>query len=139
MKLAIFLKVAYFLTVLLSFLFINKTLRLSSLKARTAMNAKVSLFVICAEVSIYLLSHNLHDCTFNNFCFTYQITPEVVARKCSVKKLFVEFLQKSQEFYRFYVQKILCTEAVVHRCSSKQVLKNFAKFTGKHLCQSLFK
>ena len=139
MKLAIFLKVAYFLTVLLSFLFINKTLRLSSLKARTAMNAKVSLFVICAEVGIYLLSHNLHDCTFNNFCFTCQITPEVVARKCSVKKLFVEFLQKSQEFYRFYVQKILCTEAVVHRCSSKQVLKNFAKFTGKHLCQSLFK
>ena len=97
MKLAIFLKVAYFLTVLLSFLFINKTLRLSSLKARTAMNAKVSVFVICAEVSIYLLSHNLHDCTFNNFCFTCQITPEVVARKCYVKKLFVEFLQKSQK------------------------------------------
>ena len=104
MKLAIFLKVAYFLTVILSFLFINKTLLLISLKARTAINAKVSMFVICAEMSIYLLSHNLHGCTFNNFCFTCQITPEVVAPRCSVKKLFVEFLQNSREntdfFYR---------------------------------------
>ena len=30
-------------------------------------------------------------------------------------------------------------EAVVRRCSVKKgVLRNFAKFTGKHLCQSLF-
>ena len=30
-------------------------------------------------------------------------------------------------------------EAVVQRCSvKKDVLENFAKFTGKHLCQSLF-
>ena len=31
------------------------------------------------------------------------------------------------------------SEAVVRRCSVKKVfLKIFAKFTGKHLCQSLF-
>ena len=30
------------------------------------------------------------------------------------------------------------TEAVARRCSVKEVLRNFAKFTGKHLCQSLF-
>ena len=31
------------------------------------------------------------------------------------------------------------TEAVSQRCSvRKGVLRNFAKFTGKHLCQSLF-
>ena len=31
------------------------------------------------------------------------------------------------------------TEAVFQRCSIKKgVLKNFTKFTGKHLCQSLF-
>ena len=29
------------------------------------MNAKISVFVICVEVIIYLLLHNLHDCTFN--------------------------------------------------------------------------
>ena len=30
------------------------------------MNAKLSVFDICVEAIIYLLSHNLHDCTFNN-------------------------------------------------------------------------
>ena len=34
---------------------------------------------------------------------------------------------------------VLIIEAVVQRCSVKKgVLKNFAKFTGKHLCQFLF-
>ena len=29
------------------------------------MNLKISIFVICVEAIIYLLLHNLHDCTFN--------------------------------------------------------------------------
>ena len=29
-------------------------------------------------------------------------------------------------------------ETVARRCSEKGVLRSFAKFTGKHLCQSLF-
>ena len=35
--------------------------------------------------------------------------------------------------------QIICTvKAAIHRCSSKiSVLKNFAKFTGKHKCQSI--
>ena len=34
---------------------------------------------------------------------------------------------------------MLSTKVVAHRCSVKKcVLKNFAKFTGKNLCQSLF-
>ena len=28
------------------------------------MNAGISVFVICIETIIYLLLHNLHDCTF---------------------------------------------------------------------------
>ena len=28
------------------------------------MNAKISVFVICVEVIIYLLLYNLHDCSF---------------------------------------------------------------------------
>ena len=40
-----------------------------------------------------------------------------------------------KEFYYFCIQVI---EAVVQRFSVKVVFKNFAKFTGKHLCQSLF-
>ena len=49
----------------MSFLFINKTLRLDNLKTRTAINAKLSVFVIGVEAIIYLLLYNLHDCTFN--------------------------------------------------------------------------
>ena len=45
----------------------NKTLRLNILKARTAMNVKVSVFVTCAEAIVYLLLYNLHDCTFKDF------------------------------------------------------------------------
>ena len=42
----------------------NKTLRLNNLKTRAAMNAKISVFVICVKEIIYLLLYNLHDCTF---------------------------------------------------------------------------
>ena len=42
---------------------INKTLRLNNLKNRTAMNAKMSVFIY-VEAIIHLLLYNLHDCTF---------------------------------------------------------------------------
>ena len=35
-----------------------------------AMNAKISVFIICAEAIIYLLLYNLHDCTFKDKSFT---------------------------------------------------------------------
>ena len=35
------------------------------LKTETAMIAKFSVFVICVEAIVYLLLHDLHDCTFN--------------------------------------------------------------------------
>ena len=54
---------------LLSLLFINKSLRVSNLKTRTAMNVKISAFVICVEVIVYSLLYNLHDCTFNGVSF----------------------------------------------------------------------
>ena len=41
----------------------NKILRLNNLKTRTAINAKMSVFVICVEVIIHLLLYNLHNCT----------------------------------------------------------------------------
>ena len=54
----------------LSFLFINKTLRLSNLKARIAMNPKISVFVTSVEAIIYSLLCKLHDCTFKTIhCF----------------------------------------------------------------------
>ena len=51
MKFAIFFRVGYFLTVLFSSQFTNKTLPLNNLKTRTAMNAKISVFVICIEAN----------------------------------------------------------------------------------------
>ena len=49
----------------MSFLLINKTSRLNNLKTRAARDMRVSVFVICVEAIVYLLSYNLHDCTFN--------------------------------------------------------------------------
>ena len=31
------------------------------------MNGKISVLVICVEATIFLLLHNLHDCTINRF------------------------------------------------------------------------
>ena len=61
---------------LLSFMFINKTLWLNNLKARTAMNVKISVFVISVEAIIYLLLYNLHDCTFK--CFKSGYSFEII-------------------------------------------------------------
>ena len=41
----------------------NKILQLKNLKTKTAKNAKISVFVVCVEAIIYLLLHDLHDCT----------------------------------------------------------------------------
>ena len=65
MKFAIFLKRRLlFSSFYCLFSFINKTLRLNILKARAAMNVKLSVFDICVEAVIYLLLHNLHDSNF---------------------------------------------------------------------------
>ena len=58
MKFDISEKVGYFVTVSLSFLFINKRLRLNELKTRNVMNAKILVFVTCAESIKYLLLHS---------------------------------------------------------------------------------
>ena len=57
-------KVAYFLMISTIFYVYKKNLQLNTSKTKTAMNAKISIFVICVESIIYLLLHNLHDCTF---------------------------------------------------------------------------
>ena len=48
----------------MSLVFINKPLSLNNLKTRTAINAKISVFIISVEVIIYLLLCSWHDCTF---------------------------------------------------------------------------
>ena len=51
----------------------NKALRINNLKARTAMNVKISLLVISIEAIVYLLLYNLHDCTFNTALNTLRL------------------------------------------------------------------
>ena len=51
----------------MSFLFINKILWLNNSKTRTAVNAKVLVFINYIEAIIFLLLYNLHDCTFKLF------------------------------------------------------------------------
>ena len=53
-----------FLQFLLSFLVINKTLRLNNLKTITATDAKDSAFLIRVEAIIYLRLFNLRECPF---------------------------------------------------------------------------
>ena len=49
----------------MTFLLRNNTLRPNNLKTRTAVNAKISVFVVCVEAIIYLLLHDLYGCTLN--------------------------------------------------------------------------
>ena len=49
-----------------------------------------------------------------------------------------DFFKETTDLVTF-TEKILYAEAVTQEVFCKKgVLKNFAKFTGKHLCQSLF-
>ena len=41
-------------------------------------------------------------------------------------------------YFNSFQYSFCSTEAVIWRCSIKSALQNFAKFTGKHLCKSLF-
>ena len=60
----------------MSFLFINKTLRLNNWKTRTVVKMKISVFVICVVAIIYLLLYNLHDCTSNGSFFLGILTSQ---------------------------------------------------------------
>ena len=72
MKFAIFLKsILLFNSFYCLFCFTKKPLRLNNLKTRTAMNAKVLVFVVCVEAITYLLLYNLHDCTFKSWFKTF--------------------------------------------------------------------
>ena len=62
-------------------------------------------------------------------------------------KLFLKCHRRSQNVYFFYLGgpilllniQVYSLEGVARRCSVKKTfLANFTKFTGKHLCQSLF-
>ena len=60
-------------------------------------------------------------------------------RECSWKKTQIEKICKSNFFCPQIQTSLFTSEAVAWRCSVKKyVLENFAIFTGKYLCQSLY-
>ena len=123
----------------MSFLFINKSLWLNNLKTRTAMNAKISVLVTCVKAIIYLLLHNLHDCTFKMWFSTCnKKLINVILYCCPDKAIYIDWLtliEKSRSSKRWSYFSQIWYKSSHHRCSvNNDVLKNFAKFTGKHLC-----
>ena len=120
MKFTIFLKrIVLFSSFYCLFLYINKTLRLNNFKTRTATNAKISVFVICVNVIIYLLSYNLHDCTFNDpktAPKTYWAILKTFVNGSKIplippllvdNKLVTDFLDKANLFKNFFTKQ--CT------------------------------
>ena len=60
-------------------------------------------------------------------------------RKESNKNIIGQIPRKYLKYDLSPTSQYVCIEAIVQRCSVKKgVLRNFAKFIGKHLCQSLF-
>ena len=55
------------------------------------MNAKISVFLICVEAIIYLLSYNLRDCTFNlaNLLLATSVTRERSVYAMTIIKAFL--------------------------------------------------
>ena len=72
--------------------------------------------------------------------FSYQLTHLIYWRLKVYFFYSYYFLQQRQLIWNVLpLCRSVFTEAVIRRCSVKKgVLRNFAKFTGKHLCQSLF-
>ena len=70
-------------------------------------------------------------------------SPEAGAQRCSVKKVFLEISHNSRENTCVRVSFLIKLQALSLKqppegFCKKDVPRNFAKFTGKHLCQSLF-
>ena len=85
----------------MSFPFINKTLRFNNLKTRKAMNAKISVFVICVEAMMYLLLYNLYDSTFN-WGFNHKLLKKIMS--------FLTLYWVSASKYKYTYTLISCTD-----------------------------
>ena len=80
----------------LSFLLINKTLRLNNFKTRTAINAKISVFVTYVEAIIDFLLYNLHNCTFNKLQFSEWKNATLSHVDFHINKYFQEYFPTSK-------------------------------------------
>ena len=65
------------------------------------MNEKISVFVTCAEVIIYLLLNNLHDSTFKRSTFTIDIKIMTMIMIIIYKNKFPELHYMKPSLYLF--------------------------------------
>ena len=88
MKFAIFFKSSLHFKFLLSFLFINKNLWLNNLKNRTAVNVKMTLFIVFewSYICYYIICMTVHlkvvSATFLLVCFVSLKESTCETRKC---------------------------------------------------------
>ena len=74
----------------------------------------------------------IKKCAFTAFKFPYHtnVTLQILHRNITLKYI---------SYFLLSVEQMSCFRRSHQRCSVKKgVLRNFAKFTGKHLCQSVF-
>ena len=88
----------------MSFLFINKNLRLNNLKTRTGINAKILVFVICVKAIVYLLSLNLRDCTCKGNHESFEIYPHL------------EDLSLNDDFFSFFNCYLAAPRPTLNHC-----------------------
>ena len=69
-----------------------RALRLHNLKIRAAMNAKISVFVVCVEAIIYFFVYDLHNCFFNLITSSVQ---KMVTNTSKILQQMPQDIQKS--------------------------------------------
>ena len=86
------------------------------------MNAKISVFVIYVEANIYLLSYNLHDCTFNILDTEHLVIVDVYADDLLIVSNEIQLLavKKRKTSDRFDIDD----QGEVHDCLDLPIKQN---------------
>ena len=92
------------------------------------MNAKISVFVIYVEANIYLLSYNLHDCTFNILDTEHLVIVDVYADDLLIVSNEIQLLavKKRKTSDRFDIDD----QGEVHDCLDLPIKQNRKESTG---------
>ena len=118
----------------MSFLFTNKNIRLDNLKTRTTTNAKISVFVICVEVIVYLLLYNLHDCTFKTFKIFLSEKNDLTCLKASLWSCFYRKKYRWFPTHRdFWKSFILEFRKTTRHIGKKPIFKKSHFFREKYV------
>ena len=122
----------------MSFLFVNKTLRLNIFKIRAAINLEISVFVICAEAIIYLLLFNLHDFTFKNRFLRNYLYPSVLTKIFLFKLWQQEDLKRAKKLYFMYYFPVVIIFFSTGLCKPPFSTYDFGKTSLLSFCVLVF-